>query len=113
MKDEEFDWNKHMKVFTEEVSVKVQKNVTREDVILSLVKDDEIVFKIKDQGHFILGLNKNWAKKEVLDVLIIDPIKKRAKELRDASQSKGETKEGYISGVHSKQSKGEKDENRI
>ena len=90
MIDEEFDWNKHMKVFTQEVGVKVKKNVTRQDVLLSLLNDDEIAFKIKDGGHFILQLNKNWAKKDVLDTLIINPIKERAKKLEDADVENSE-----------------------
>ena len=43
--EEPFDWNKHMKVFTHEVMVKVKKNVTRNDVIASLINEGDFIFK--------------------------------------------------------------------
>lgn len=54
--DEEFDWNKHMKVFTHEVAVKVKKNVTKDDVLLSLLEDGDFIFK-NDNGHTKMNLS--------------------------------------------------------
>lgn len=82
MIEETFDWNKHMKVFIHEVGVKVKKNVTRQDVLLSLLNEDEIAFKIKGGGHAILQINKNY-KKNIIKLLIEEPIQKRVKEMKE------------------------------
>jgi len=79
---EEFDWNKHMKVFTQEVAVKVRSNVTRHDVLMSLLQDDEIAFKLGTGHRAILKVSAKFSRKDLMKIIINDPIMERAKEMQ-------------------------------
>lgn len=78
----EFDWNKHMKVFTHEVAVQVRKNVTRQDVLLSLLQDDEIAFKLGDGSTAIFKISEKFDRKELLRLILTEPIMERAKKIK-------------------------------
>ena len=82
MNEEEFDWNKHMRVFTHEVAVQVRKNVTRQDVLLSLLKDDEIAFKLGDGSMGMFKVNEKFDRKELIKLLLTEPIMERAKQIK-------------------------------
>ena len=72
---ERMDWNKFVKVFTLDVDVSVKKEVTRADVILSLLNDNEIAFKGKTGGTFVIKTNDDWSI-DVINTLVIKPILK-------------------------------------
>ena len=44
MEEESTDWFKFIRVFNLNVDVKVRKEVTRHDILLSLLDENEIVF---------------------------------------------------------------------
>ena len=66
-------WNKFVKVFNLDVDVTVQKEVTKADVILSLLDEGEIAFKGK-RGHcFVMKTNDEWDI-ELIKKVVLKPI---------------------------------------
>ncbi len=68
------DWNKFVKVFNLDVDVQVKKEVSKADVILSLLDEGEIAFNGGRKGKFVLKINESWNFK-MLKTLIWDSIR--------------------------------------
>jgi hypothetical protein len=69
------DWNKFVKVFSLDVDVQVNKEVSKTDVILSLLDEGEIAFNGGKNGTFVLKINDAWTF-DMLKTLIWDSILK-------------------------------------
>jgi len=52
------EWNKFCNVFNLDVEVKVKKQVTRSDILMTLVNEGEFVFKGDDGSWTQMDLNK-------------------------------------------------------
>jgi len=68
------DWNKFVKVFSLDVDVQVKKEVSKADVILSLLDEGEIAFNGGKKGNFVLKINGAWTF-EILKTLVWDSIR--------------------------------------
>ncbi len=81
------DWNKFVKVFSLDVDVQVKKEVSKADVILSLLDEGEIAFNGGKKGKFVLKINDNWTF-DMLKTLIWDSIReyKTDKEKKDVKK---------------------------
>ena len=81
------DWNKFVKVFSLDVDVQVKKEVSKADVILSLLDEGEIAFNGGKKGTFVLKINDNWTF-DMLKTLIWNSIReyKTEKEKKDVKK---------------------------
>ncbi len=75
------EWNKFCKVFNLDVEVKIQKKVTREDIIQTLINEGEFVFKGKEGQWTQMCLEKlkgNATREEInlMEKLLWGQIKK-------------------------------------
>ena len=68
------DWNKFVKVFSLDVDVQVKKEVSKADVILSLLDEGEIAFNGGNKGTFVLKKNDAWTF-DMLKTLFWDSIR--------------------------------------
>lgn len=68
------DWNKFVKVFSLDVDVTVKKEVTKADVILSLLDEGEIAFRGKKGNMFVMKVTDKWDL-DLLEKVILNPIK--------------------------------------
>ncbi len=67
------EWNKFVKVFTLDVDVSVKKEVSKADVILSLLDENEIAFNGKN-GKFVIKISDKMDAESV-DKLILSSIR--------------------------------------
>lgn len=72
------DWDKFVKVFNLDVDVQVRKEVSKADVILSLLRENEIAFKGAKGNTFVIQINKDWDLKTIKQ-LILNPIQEELK----------------------------------
>jgi len=81
------DWNKFVKVFNLDVDVQVKKEVSKADVILSLLDEGEIAFNGGKKGTFVLKINDAWTF-DMLKTLVWDSIRefKNNKEKKDVKK---------------------------
>ena len=79
------DWNKYVKVFNLDVGVQVKKEVTKADVILSLLDEGEIAFKGKKGGMFVLKINDKWDMK-LIKTLIEKPLEEELESLKKKAE---------------------------
>ena len=81
------DWNKFVKVFSLDVDVQVKKEVSKADVILSLLDEGEIAFNGGKKGTFVLKINDDWTF-DMLKTLVWDSIReyKNDKEKKDVKK---------------------------
>ena len=82
------DWNKFVKVFNLDVDVTVKKEVTRADVILSLLNDDEIAFKSKN-GTFLIKIDERYTL-DMIRQLILNPVENHLEYLKELNQPRKE-----------------------
>lgn len=68
------EWNKYVKVFNLDVDVTVKKEVTKQDVILSLLDEGEVAFKGFRGEQFIMKINNKF-NLELLEQIIWTPVK--------------------------------------
>lgn len=79
------NWNKFVKVFNLDVDVTVKKEVSKADVILSLLDDGEIAFRGFGGNQFIMKINDKFDLK-LLEQIIWKPVEEHLNKLKELKQ---------------------------
>ena len=68
------EWNKFSRVFNLDVEVKVKKNVTRSDILQTLVNEGEFIFKGKNGAWTQMNLSTLEGKASKENIKLFDEI---------------------------------------
>ena len=89
------DWNKFVKVFNLDVNVTVKKEITKSDVILSLLDEGQLAFRGYKGNQMVFTINDKMDLK-LLEEFLFKPMKEYLKEKKQTSQKDDKTNQKEV-----------------
>lgn len=74
------NFHKYDAVFNLNVEVPISKKVSRNDLIMELLNEDELAFKFKDGSTACFKLDNHAI--ELIDILLVKPLKEKMEKLK-------------------------------